>query len=190
MPIRSASPDNPEGVLHRLPIPPTNRRAATTCQPTAPPDNPAGDPDRGSVLHSPAVEARSAEDPGITCNLSNINDPDRVSLPPTIAITSDTLAGSGDKPNHRKPGVVGATPLRHSGYEKCTPIGVPPLSTDPAGDPGRGPFCLARVSRHEVPKTPGFLRSTFMTRPRQGVAPSGDLHYKRHAWRMRRQEGA
>ena len=55
---------------------------------------------------------------------------------------------------------------------------VPP--TDPAGDPGRGPFCLARVSRHEVPKTPGFLCPTFMTRPRQGVAPSGDHHYKRH----------
>ena len=28
---------------------------------------------------------------------------------------------------------------------------------DPAMDPDRGPFCIARVSRHVVPKTPGLL---------------------------------
>ncbi len=43
----------------------------------------------------------------------------------------------------------------------------------PAEDPGRGPFCLARWSRHEVPKTPGFQRHAFMIRPRQGSLVMG-----------------
>ena len=148
-------------------------------------------------------------------------DADRVSVPLTITITSDTLAGSWDKRGLCLPGVVGATPLRHPGYAKCTPIGVPPPPValsyrtsrtsrtsriaqqtpgirqgsppacrtvisdesdsagdtrdpprrsappdDTAEDPGRGPLCPARCSRHEVPKTPGFLRLTFMIRPR------------------------
>ena len=29
----------------------------------------------------------------------------------------------------------------------------------PAEDPDRGPLFIARVSRHAVPKTPGYLRS-------------------------------
>ena len=49
----------------------------------------------------------------------------RVSVPLIITIMSDALSGSWDKPKHRLPGGVGATPLRHPGYEKCTPIGVP-----------------------------------------------------------------
>ena len=38
--------------------------------------------------------------------------------------------------------------------------------TDPAADPGRGPFCIARRSRHEVPMTPGLERCHFVIRPR------------------------
>ena len=41
---------------------------------------------------------------------------------------------------------------------------IPP--DNPAGDPDRGPFCIARVSRHEVPKTPGYLRYALYMRPR------------------------
>ncbi len=51
-------------------------------------------PRQGCLLHSPGVEARSADDPGFSAIRLNIYDPDRVSLPLTIAITSDTLAGS------------------------------------------------------------------------------------------------
>ena len=47
--------------------------------------------------------------------------------------------------------------------ERSTPAGVPvaeryPTIGKPVGDPYRGPFCIARRSRHEVPKTPGYLR--------------------------------
>ena len=83
-------------------------------------------PRQGSILLSPVVEARSAEDPGETRMYFGINDPAKVSVPLTITITSDTLAGSWDKRGLCLPGVFGATPLRHPGYAKCTPIGVPP----------------------------------------------------------------
>ena len=42
---------------------------------------------------------------------------------------------------------------------KPYPIGYP------AGDPGRGHFCIARVSRHAVPKTPGLLRYAYIYDP-------------------------
>ena len=80
----------------------------------------------------------------------------------------DTLAGSQllAMPDPR---VFGTSPLDlwlWSGH----PQGVPPIidfpASHPAEHPGRGAFCVARVSRHEVPKTPGLLRYALSIRPR------------------------
>ena len=44
----------------------------------------------------------------------------------------------------------------------------------PAVHPDRGAFFVARVSRHKVPKTPGYRRYAFYIRPRQGSLPPSD----------------
>ena len=46
------------------------------------------------------------------------------------------------------------------------PMYKPYRKGDPVGDPDRGHFCIARWSRHEVPKTPGLLRYALYMRPR------------------------
>ena len=112
------------------------------------------------------------------------------------------LAGSRESSGHPLPGSSGLTPLRHPGYEKRTsprcsltlflnqqPIketsqrAVPLVrqrQDQPAVHPDRGAFFIARVSRHKVPKTPGYRQYALNIRPRQGVAPSDDRHYERH----------
>ena len=40
----------------------------------------------------------------------------------------------------------------------------------PTGDPGRGPFVIARMSRHTMSKTPGYHQYALYIQPRQGVA--------------------
>ncbi len=106
------------------------------------------------------------------------------------------LAGSRESSGHPLPGSSGLTPLRHPGYEKRTsprcsltlflnqqPIeetsqrAVPLVrqrQDQPAVHPDRGAFFIARASRHEVPKTPGYRRSFLEVRPRQGSLPPSD----------------
>ena len=60
--------------------------------------------------------------------------------------------------------LVGRTPYQHTGIRK----GVSPAYFTegcPAGDPDRGPFFIARWSRHAVPKTPGLLRYAICPTP-------------------------
>ena len=49
-----------------------------------------------------------------------------------LSITSDTLAGSWGLNRLCLPGVVGAAPLRHLGYEESTPSGVRCDPSDPS----------------------------------------------------------
>ena len=80
---------------------------------------------------------------------------------------------------HKTPGIrQGGPPCLPIQRGRSLPDATPP--TDPAGaKPRRDHRRLARVSRHEVPKTPGYLCYVLYIRPRQGVAPSDDRHYER-----------
>ena len=120
--------------------------------------------------------------------------PDRGSLPRATLHYERPLAGSRESSGHPLPGSSGLTPLRHPGYEKRTsprcsltlflnqqPIeetsqrAVPLVrqrQDQPAVHPDRGAFFIARASRHEVPKTPGYRQYALYIRPRQGGAPS------------------
>ena len=68
---------------------------------------------------------------------------------------------------------------------RSTPAGVPvaeryPTIGKPVGDPVRGPFCIARRSRHEVPKTPGHLRyAIYIYDPDRVSVSIGARHYER-----------
>lgn len=106
------------------------------------------------------------------------------------------LAGSGESAGHPLPGSSGLTPLRHPGYEKRTsprcsltlflnqqsieetsqravPL-VRQRQDQPAVHPDRGAFFVARVSRHKVPKTPGYRRYALYIRPHKGSLPPSD----------------
>ena len=77
--------------------------------------------------------------------------------------------------------------IRHHHYGVGFLLPSPPA--DPARDPGRGHFCIARVSRHEVPKTPGLLRYALIY-----TTPTGCRSLKRSPlrptpWRGREDKG-
>ena len=55
-------------------------------------------------------------------------------------------------------------------------------------DPDRGPFCIARVSRHEVPKTPGFLRYALIYTTPSGCRSLRELAITTDPWRGRGEE--
>ena len=76
-------------------------------------------------INSPVVEARSAEDPGSPAIRLIDTTPTGCRSLGRSSITSDPWRGRGDKGGLCFPGVVGAAPLRHPGYEKRTPPGCP-----------------------------------------------------------------
>mgnify|MGYP001661036109 CR=1 FL=1 len=121
-----------------------------------------------------------------------VSDPARVSHSLSQIDRATPYRGRDTSPTHPFPGVVGAMPLDTRAKQRaplpgCHPPTVlsfgrigwrdrhpvcilrPSLPADPAGaKPRRDHRFLDRVSRHEVPKTPGYLRRLLNIRPRQG----------------------
>ena len=71
---------------------------------------------------------------GTSCNILYIYDLDRVSLFPGARHYERRPGGvEGRVERRRIPGVIGAAPLRHPGYEKRTPAGVQPTGRRSVG---------------------------------------------------------
>ena len=129
--------------------------------------------------------------PGYLRRLLNIR-PRQGSHSLSQIVSATPYRGRDTSPTHPFPGVFGAMPLDTRAKQRaplpgCHPPTVlsfgrigwrdrhpvcilrPSLPADPAGaKPRRDHRFLDRVSRHEVPKTPGYLRRLLNIRPRQG----------------------
>ena len=95
-----------------------SHKGCTACRP-------ARDPDRGHFCIARWSRHEVPKTPGLLRYAIIYTTPTGCRSLGRSSITSDPWRGRGDKEGLCFPGVVGATPLRHPGYEKRTPPGCP-----------------------------------------------------------------